>query len=145
MNNAKKMIVAAAMAAAVAVCMADTKTTYRDAQGRVQGTVTTDRYGKTTWRDAQGRVQGSATTDRYGKTTYRDAQGRVQGSKTVKWPTSRGMYGLAEECASQTELLCNLSLCDNIPTKCGSCKESFGIEAVSYLGMLRSRFLGFGE
>lgn len=38
MNNAKKMIVAAAMAAVVAVCMADTKTTYRDAQGRVQGT-----------------------------------------------------------------------------------------------------------
>ena len=47
------------MAAAVAVCMADTKTTYRDAQGRVQGTVTTDRYGKTTYRDAQGRVQGT--------------------------------------------------------------------------------------
>ena len=39
---------------------------------------------KTTWRDAQGRVQGTATTDRYGKTTYRDAQGRVQGTKTVK-------------------------------------------------------------
>jgi len=37
MDNAKKMILAVAMAAAVAVCMADTKTTYRDAQGRVQG------------------------------------------------------------------------------------------------------------
>ena len=55
-----------------------------DAQGRVQGTMTTDNYGKTTWRDPQGRVQGSATTDRYEKTTYRDAHGRVQGSKTVK-------------------------------------------------------------
>ena len=65
-------------------CEADTKTVWRDSQGRVQGTMTTDNYGKTTWRDAQGRVQGSATTDRYGKTTYRDAQGRVQGSKTVK-------------------------------------------------------------
>ena len=39
---------------------------------------------KTTWRDAQGRVQGSMTTDRYGKTTYRDSMGRVQGTKTVK-------------------------------------------------------------
>ena len=39
---------------------------------------------KTTWRDAQGRVQGTATTDRYGKTTYRDSMGRVQGTKTVK-------------------------------------------------------------
>ena len=84
MNNAKKMILAAGMTVMTAVCMADTKTTCRDSMGRVQGTMTTDNYGKTTWRDAQGRVQGSATTDRYGKTTYRDAQGRVQGSKTVK-------------------------------------------------------------
>jgi len=38
MNNAKKTILAAVMAAAAAVCMAGTKTTYRDAQGRVQGT-----------------------------------------------------------------------------------------------------------
>ena len=80
-NNAKRIILAAAMAAAVAVCMVDTKTTYRDAQGRIQGTMTTDRYGKTTWRDAQGHIQGSATTDSYGKTTYRDAQGRMQGAK----------------------------------------------------------------
>ena len=57
---------------------------YRDVQGRVQGTVTTDRYGKTTYRDARGRVQGSATTDRYGKTVYRDSLGRVQGSKTTR-------------------------------------------------------------
>ena len=39
---------------------------------------------KTVWRDSMGRVQGSATTDRYGKTTYRDAMGRVTGSKAVK-------------------------------------------------------------
>jgi hypothetical protein len=32
------MVVAVVMAAAAAVCMADTKTTYRDAQGRIQGT-----------------------------------------------------------------------------------------------------------
>ena len=36
---------------------------------------------KTVWRDSQGRVQGTATTDSYGKTTYRDAQGRVKGTK----------------------------------------------------------------
>ena len=79
----KKYIVTFAILSAV-VCMADTKTTWRDAQGRVQGSMTTDRYGKTTYRDAQGRLQGSATTDRYGKTTYRDSMGRVTGSKTVK-------------------------------------------------------------
>ena len=70
--------------AAASVCQAETKTMWRDAQGRVQGTMTTDRYGKTTWRDAQGRVQGSATTDRYGKTTYRDSMGRVTGTTTTK-------------------------------------------------------------
>ena len=64
-----------------ATVRADTKITYRDSMGRIQGTVTTDRYGKTTVRDAQGRIQGTATTDRYGKTTYRDAQGRIQGTK----------------------------------------------------------------
>jgi hypothetical protein len=31
----------------------------RDSMGRVQATQTTDRYGKTTYRDAQGRVQGT--------------------------------------------------------------------------------------
>ena len=50
------MVMATAVAVAVGIVRADTKTTYRDAQGRVQGTVTTDRYGKTTYRDAQGRV-----------------------------------------------------------------------------------------
>ena len=45
------------------------------------GSSTTDRYGKTTYRDAQGRIQGTATTDRYGKTTYRDAQGRIKGTR----------------------------------------------------------------
>ena len=78
------IMMATVVAVAAGVCRADTKTTYRDAQGRVQGTVTTDRYGKTTYRDARGRVQGSATTDRYGKTVYRDSLGRVQGSKTTR-------------------------------------------------------------
>ena len=79
-----KTIVVATIVAAATVCMADAKTTYRDAQGRVTGTVTTDRFGKTTWRDGHGRIQGSSRTDRYGKTTYYDAMGRMTGTKTTK-------------------------------------------------------------
>ena len=71
MNTIVRMFLAVAVTAAATACMAETKTTYRDAQGRIQGTVTTDRYGKTTYRDSMGRIQGSQTTDRYGKTTYR--------------------------------------------------------------------------
>ena len=84
MNRFAQTVLSMALAVAALSGQAETKTTYRDAQGRVQGTVTTDRYGKTTWRDGQGRVQGSATTDRYGKTTYRDAQGRIQGYKQTR-------------------------------------------------------------
>ena len=73
------VVIGVAMVGAMA--WADEKVTYRDSMGRIQGTVTTDRYEKTTVRDAQGRIQGTATTDRYGKTTYRDAQGRIQGTK----------------------------------------------------------------
>ena len=57
----KKMTAIALVLAAALVCRADTKTTWRDAQGRVQGTATTDRYGKTTYRDSMGRVQGTKT------------------------------------------------------------------------------------
>ena len=81
MKNTATMIVTIALACAGSLGYADTKTVWRDAQGRVQGTATTDSYGKTTYRDSMGRVQGTKSTDNYGKTTYRDAQGRVQGSK----------------------------------------------------------------
>ena len=84
MNRFAQTVLSMALAVAALSGHAETKTTYRDAQGRVQGTVTTDRYGKTTYRDAMGRVQGTETTDRYGKTTYRDAQGRVQGYKQTR-------------------------------------------------------------
>lgn len=77
----KKTLVVALFAVMGIVGFADTKTTYRDAMGRVQGTQTTDSYGRTTYRDAQGRIQGSSTTDRNGRTTYRDAQGRIRGSQ----------------------------------------------------------------
>jgi preprotein translocase subunit SecG len=57
--NKTAMIVAAAFAGIAMFAHADTKTTYRDAQGRIQGTKTTDRYGKTTYRDGMGRIQGT--------------------------------------------------------------------------------------
>ena len=59
----KKSLVVALFAVMGIAGFADTKTTYRDAMGRVQGTQTTDSYGRTTYRDAMGRVQGTQTTD----------------------------------------------------------------------------------
>ena len=44
-----------------AMVRADEKVTYRDSMGRIQGTVTTDRYGKTTYRDGSGRIIGTRT------------------------------------------------------------------------------------
>ena len=81
MNKMQVCLVIGMAVIGAAVCRADTKTTYRDAQGRIQGTVTTDRYGKTTYRDASGHVTATETTDRYGKTTYRDAQGRIRATR----------------------------------------------------------------
>ncbi len=57
MTTIAKMMVAVGLVATTAIAMAETKTTYRYAQGRIQGTVTTDRYGKTTCRDALGRIE----------------------------------------------------------------------------------------
>ena len=57
--NISKIILSVALVCATMMGFADTKTVWRDAQGRVMGTATTDNYGKTTYRDAQGRVQGT--------------------------------------------------------------------------------------
>ena len=58
MKKAAKIVLAIVVGTAAAVCVADTKTTYRDAQGRYAGSATTN--GKqTTYRDAQGRVVGT--------------------------------------------------------------------------------------
>ena len=38
-----------------------------------------------TYRDAQGRVVRTVTTDRNGRTTYRDGQGRLIGTETIRW------------------------------------------------------------
>ena len=58
----KKTAIASAVAIAAVVCLADTKAVWRDAQGRVIGTMTTDNYGKTTYRDSMGRTTGTKTT-----------------------------------------------------------------------------------
>ena len=55
----KNIVIVIAFSVAATLCQADTKVVWRDAQGRVQGTMTTDRYGKTTYRDSMGRVQAT--------------------------------------------------------------------------------------
>ena len=37
-----------------------------------------------TYRDAQGRVVRTVTTDRNGRTTYRDGKGRLIGTETIR-------------------------------------------------------------
>ena len=62
MNKTTKILATAIACLALAgTCLADTKTTYRDAQGRLQGTKTTTTSGKTTYRDSMGRVTGTKT------------------------------------------------------------------------------------
>ena len=80
MKTATKILVLA-MICTCLFTRADKTTVWRDSQGRVLGTATTDNYGKTTYRDSMGRTQGTSSTDSYGKTTYRDAMGRVIGTK----------------------------------------------------------------
>ena len=58
--NISKIILSATLVCTTMMGFADTKTVWRDAQGRVMGTATTDSYGKTTYRDAQGRLQGTS-------------------------------------------------------------------------------------
>ena len=43
---------------------ASAQTTFRDANGRITGTVSTDSNGTTTFRDAGGRTTGTATAPR---------------------------------------------------------------------------------
>ena len=57
------------------------QTTFRDASGRVTGTVTTD--GTKTFRDGLGCTTGTATRDSNGTTTFRDAGGRTTGTATA--------------------------------------------------------------
>jgi hypothetical protein len=56
--------------------VASAQTTFRDASGRITGTVTTDSNGTRTFRDGTGR-------DSNGTTTFRDAGGRTTGTATA--------------------------------------------------------------
>ncbi len=60
-----------------------TSTTFRDANGRITGTVTTDSNGTKTFRDGTGRTTGTATIDANGMTTFRDASGRTTGTASA--------------------------------------------------------------
>ena len=59
------------------------QTTFRDANGRISTTVTTDSNGMQTFRDGAGRTTGTATRDSNGTTTFRDAGGRTTGTATA--------------------------------------------------------------
>ena len=64
-----------------AVALANGTATYRDSNGRNQGSAWTH-GSSTTYRDGQGRLRGTARTDSSGtQTTYRDASGRLKGTK----------------------------------------------------------------
>ena len=65
------------------VTAASAQTTFRDASGRITGTVTTDSNGIKTFRDGSGRTTGTATRDSNGTTTFRDAGGRTTGTATA--------------------------------------------------------------
>jgi YD repeat-containing protein len=43
--------------------VASAQTTFRDASGRITGTVTSDSNGTRTFRDGSGRITGAASTD----------------------------------------------------------------------------------
>jgi hypothetical protein len=62
--------------------------TFRDAQGHITGTSSTNSAGTTTFRDPQGRQTGTARTDSMGTTTFRDPQGRMLGTSSNRERTS---------------------------------------------------------
>jgi len=85
-----KFLAAALTLAMITAASAQTSTTFRDANGRITGTVTTDSNGTKTFRDGSGRTTGTATTDSNGMTTFRDASGRTTGTASgARRPQSR--------------------------------------------------------
>jgi YD repeat-containing protein len=57
------IVLLAAILLAVATA-ASAQTTFRDASGRITGTVTTDSNGQQTFRDGSGRMTGTVTRER---------------------------------------------------------------------------------
>ena len=63
------------------ICPASAQqTTFRNANGQITGTVSTDSNGQRTFRDGSGRMTGTANTDANGTTTFRDGSGRTTGT-----------------------------------------------------------------
>jgi YD repeat-containing protein len=73
----------AAILLVLATAASAQQTTFRDASGRITGTVSTDSNGTKTFRDGSGRTTGTATRDSNGTTTFRDASGRTTGTATA--------------------------------------------------------------
>jgi YD repeat-containing protein len=69
--------------ATTVLAAAQNQTTFRDANGRITGTVTTDSNGMKTFRDGSGRITGTATRDSNGTTAFRDASGRTTGTAST--------------------------------------------------------------
>jgi hypothetical protein len=78
-SQTMKILTIAALTLAT-ITAASAQTTFRDANGRITGTVTADSNGTKTFRDGTGRTTGPASTDSNGTTTFRDAGGRTTGS-----------------------------------------------------------------
>jgi YD repeat-containing protein len=79
----KTLYIAVLTLAMTTVASAQPSTTFRDASGRLTGTVTTDSNGTRTFRDGSGRTTGTATRDSNGTTTFRDASGRTTGTAST--------------------------------------------------------------
>jgi YD repeat-containing protein len=79
----KTIYIVALTLAMITAASAQNQTTFRDASGRITGTVTTDSNGMKTFRDGSGRTTGTATRDSNGTTTFRDAGGRTTGTATA--------------------------------------------------------------
>ena len=74
-------LLAAIMATALAAPSARAET-FRNAQGHIVGTASTNSSGTTTFRDSAGHQTGTARTNEMGVTTFRDPQGRQTGTAT---------------------------------------------------------------
>jgi YD repeat-containing protein len=81
--GAMSALTIALLLASTVLAAAQNQTTFRDASGRITGTVTTDSNGTKTFRDGSGRTAGTATRDSNGTTTFRDAGGRTTGTATA--------------------------------------------------------------
>jgi YD repeat-containing protein len=73
----------ALLLASTVLAAAQNQTTFRDASGRITGTVSTDANGTKTFRDGSGRTTSTATRDSNGTTTFRDAGGRTTGTAST--------------------------------------------------------------